>query len=103
MPNTNISILRNEVANSGRTGIWVGELDGGDIRDNVITRWDQHPELPIFGVNAQTRAQLLEDFTRPLVIHDSREVDVRDNVTSRRGDGDDDSRDEGGEGGRERR
>jgi hypothetical protein len=84
--NTNISILRNKVADSGRTGIWVGELDGGDIRDNVVTRWDQHPELPLFGVDAQTRAQLLQDFAQPLVIHDSRDVDARDSLADRDGD-----------------
>jgi hypothetical protein len=78
-PNTNISILRNKVANSGRTGIWVGELDHGEIADNVITRWNQYPELPLFGVDAQTRAQLLQDFTAPLVIHHSRDVSQRDN------------------------
>jgi hypothetical protein len=79
MANANISIVRNHVANSGRSGIWVGELDGGDIRDNVIVRWDQHPELPLFGVDAPTRAQLLQDFVQPLVIHNSQNVDVRDN------------------------
>jgi hypothetical protein len=26
-------------------------------------RWDQYPERPLFGVDAQTRAQLLQDFT----------------------------------------
>jgi hypothetical protein len=58
----------------------VGELYHGDIVDNVIMRWDQHPELPLFGVDAQTRAQLLQDFTAPLVIHNSRGVNRRDNT-----------------------
>jgi hypothetical protein len=81
MSNTNISIEGNRVVDSGRSGIWVGELDGGAIRDNVIIRWDRHPELPLFGVNPQTQTQLLNDFTRPLVIHNSQNVDVRGNVT----------------------
>jgi hypothetical protein len=84
--NANISIVRNRVANSGRSGLWVGELDGGDIRDNVIARWDQHPELPLFGVDAQTRAQLLQDFAQPLVIHNSQNIDVRDNDVDRDGE-----------------
>jgi len=81
-PNTNISIERNRVVDSGRSGIWVGELEGGAIRDNVVIRWDRHPELPLFGVNPQTRAQLLQDFTQPLVVHNSQNVDIQGNVTN---------------------
>lgn len=73
-PNTNISISRNLIVNSGRSGIWVGELDGGEIRGNRIIGWDRHPELPLFGVNAATRAELLQDFTQPLAVHDSLNV-----------------------------
>jgi hypothetical protein len=79
-PNTNISIARNRIVNSGRSGIWVGQLDGGTIRDNVIVGWNRHPELPLFGVDPQTRAQLLQDFTQPLVIHNSRNIETRHNV-----------------------
>jgi len=81
-PNTNITIERNKVVDSGRTGIWIGELDGGAVRHNVIAGWDQHPELPLNGVDAQTRAGLLQDFTQPLVVHNSQNVDTRDNVTA---------------------
>ena len=55
-------------------GIWVGELDGGEIRGNRIICWDRHPELPLFGVNAATRAELLQDFTQPLAVQDSLNV-----------------------------
>lgn len=88
-PNTNIIIRRNVVTNSGRTGIWVGELDGGDISENVIARWNQHPELPLFGVNAPTAAQLQKDFAQPLVIHDSQSVDAHDNIVDADADPDD--------------
>jgi hypothetical protein len=67
-PNTNVSIERNRVINSGRSGIWVGQLDGGAVRDNVIAGRNRRPELPLFGVDPQTRAQLLQDFTQPLAI-----------------------------------
>jgi hypothetical protein len=60
----------------------VGELAGGAIRDNVIIRWDRHPELPLFGVNPQTDAQLLQDFTQALVVHNSQNVDIQGNVTN---------------------
>ncbi|HKV42534.1 MAG TPA: right-handed parallel beta-helix repeat-containing protein [Blastocatellia bacterium] len=76
-PNTNISIIGNRVLNSGRSGVWVGELNGGSIQNNRIKRWDRHPELPVFGVNAQVAAQLMQDFTHPLVIHNSENVSSR--------------------------
>jgi hypothetical protein len=79
-PNTNISIARNLIADSGRSGIWVGQLNGGTITDNVIIGWNLRPGLPLFGVDPQTRAQLLQDFTQPLVIHNSPGVLTRHNV-----------------------
>jgi hypothetical protein len=79
--NTNIMIQGNRVVDSGRSGIWVGELDGGGISDNVILRWNRHPELPTFGIDAQTRAQLLQDFTQPLVVYNSVNVRGHDNFT----------------------
>jgi hypothetical protein len=58
----------------------VSELDGGTISDNVINHWDRHPGLPLFGVNPQMRAQLLQDFTQPIVIHNSQNVATGGNV-----------------------
>jgi Right handed beta helix region len=79
-PDTNISIERNLVVNSGRSGIWVDGIDGGSISDNIIDGWDRHPELPFFGVNAQTQTQLLQDFKQPLVVHNSQAVQTNGNV-----------------------
>jgi Right handed beta helix region len=90
-PNTNVSIERNRIVNSGRSGIWVGQLAGGVIRDNVVIRWNRHPELPFFGVDPQTRAQLLQDFTQPLVIHNSQNVETRHNIFRSDGSADDDA------------
>jgi hypothetical protein len=73
------AIEGNRVVDSGRSGIWVGELDGGTVSDNVINHWDQHPELPLFGINPQMRAQLLQDFTWPVVIHNSQNVETLGN------------------------
>jgi hypothetical protein len=81
MPNSNISILRNRVVNSGRSGIWVDGLSGGSISDNIIVGWDKHPELPFFGVNTQLQAQLLADFKQALVVHNSQNVATAGNVT----------------------
>jgi hypothetical protein len=78
---SNITITRNRVTDSGRTGIWVGELGGGLVADNVIVGWDRHPELPLFGVNPATQAQLRQDFTQPLVLDSSQDVTTRGNTT----------------------
>jgi hypothetical protein len=93
-PNTNIIIQRNHIVDSGRSGIWVAGLNDGKIQDNCILGWDRHPELPIFGDNAQESAQLLNDFTQPLVIHNSKNVETEGNVI-RRGTIEDQERGEG--------
>jgi hypothetical protein len=80
-PETNISIEHNRIVDSGRSGIWVNGVNGGSISDNIILGWDRHPELPLFGINAQTRAQLLQDFTHPLVVHNSQGAATDGNVT----------------------
>jgi hypothetical protein len=80
-PNTNISIQFNTVLFSGRTGIWVGQLNGGTIRDNSIIGWDRYPNLPVFGVSRAEGAQLQQDFTQPLVLLDNQNVGVSDNST----------------------
>jgi hypothetical protein len=79
--NTNISIQNNFIFDSGRSGIWVGELNGGAIRDNFIIGYDKHPELPLFGVSPAQGAQLLQDFTQPVVIDYSQNVSVFDNLS----------------------
>jgi hypothetical protein len=83
-PNTNIVIERNTVLDSGRSGIWVNEVAGGAIRDNVVKGWNQHPELPLNGVDPQTRAELLQDFSQALVVHNSQNLEVRDNQTNQK-------------------
>lgn len=81
-PNSNIVIEHNTVRESGRTGISVNEVSGGAIRNNIVTGWDQHPELPLDGVDPQTRAALLQDFSQPLVVHNSQSLEIDGNVTN---------------------
>ncbi|MBI3493165.1 MAG: right-handed parallel beta-helix repeat-containing protein [Acidobacteria bacterium] len=78
--NTNITIRSNYVADSGRAGVWIGDLDGGAVQDNVIVRWNQHPELPYFGVSAPMQAQLMQDATHALVIRLSVNVNATNNT-----------------------
>jgi hypothetical protein len=79
--NTDITIRDNRIVNSGRSGIWIGELNGGSIENNTIDNWDRHPELPLFGVDAQTAAALREDFTHPLASNYSSNLHVEGNIT----------------------
>lgn len=73
--NSNVSILNNYVADSGRTGIWIGEVNGGTVSGNVIVRWNQHPELQPEGVNP-----FPQDFEQPLVVHFNQNVNMVNNV-----------------------
>jgi hypothetical protein len=79
--NTDIVIRDNRIVDSGRSGIWIGELNGGRIEGNTIDNWYRHPELPLFGVNAQTATMLQQDFTRPIADHFSRNLYVEGNRT----------------------
>ena len=80
-PNTHISIINNLVCSSGRSGIWVGQLDEGTIRDNAIIRYDRYPNLPLFGVSPAEGTTLLQDFTQPIVVRGDRNVTVYNNYT----------------------
>jgi hypothetical protein len=80
-PNTHISIVNNLVYSSGRSGIWVGQLDEGTIRDNAIICYDRYPNLPLFGVSLAEGVKLLQDFTQPIVVHGDRNVTVYNNYT----------------------
>jgi hypothetical protein len=46
---------------SGRSAIWVGEVDGGPVTGNTIGRFNQHPELPIYGIPPWLVQQVLDD------------------------------------------
>lgn len=65
--NTNITIRNNYVADSGRSGIWLGNLAGGSVQNNVVIRWNRHPELPYNGISAQTQTQIVNDASQPIV------------------------------------
>jgi hypothetical protein len=73
--NSNVSILNNYIAGSGRAGIWIGELNYGDVNNNVIVRWNQHPELQVFG-----DSPFPQDFAQPLVTRFSQNVNTSNNV-----------------------
>lgn len=73
--NTNISVLNNYIADSGRAGIWIGELNGGTVSGNVVTRWNEYPNLPVWG-----DAPFPQDFAQPLVVRYSQDVNTAGNI-----------------------
>jgi hypothetical protein len=79
--NTDITIRGNRIVDSGRSAIWIGDLDGGDIEGNTIDNWYRHSNFPLFGVNAQTAAMLQQDFTNPIVNHYSSDLQMQNNNT----------------------
>lgn len=79
--NTNISLLRNYIADSGRSGIWVGETNVGSISNNLVARWNEHPELPIWGIPSQFVTQVLDDFASAIVTHYNTGVTSSNNTT----------------------
>jgi Right handed beta helix region len=79
--NTNITIRGNRITGSGRAGIFVGELDGGVIENNQISDWNQHPELPYWGVSSAVEQQMRADAQQALVVRHSANVAIGANPT----------------------
>jgi hypothetical protein len=79
--NHGITIRNNFIADSGRAGIWIGELDGGVVQNNVIVRWYRHPESLFWGLTSADQAIGPEDATKPIALRFSSNVTVSGNVT----------------------
>lgn len=69
--NTNVVIQDNYIADSGRGGIWVGASDGVTLQRNLVTRWYQRPQLPIWGIAPDLRDQVLDDLKQAVALRDS--------------------------------
>jgi uncharacterized protein (TIGR03437 family) len=70
--NSNISILNNYIADSGLSGIWAGELNGGTIQNNLVIRYSQNSMLGgLFGVPPQFQSEVAQDSLLPIVINSS--------------------------------
>ena len=73
--NSDITIQNNYVSDSGRSGIWVGELNGGTLQNNLVIRSNQNPSLGgIFGIPPPFQTQVTQDALQPVVIHYSSAV-----------------------------
>jgi hypothetical protein len=78
-PNTNINISGNYVVNSGRAGVWMANVSGGTIQNNLVVQYGQQPRQPIWGIASQFIPQLLQDFTQAVVLRFSASVAVQSN------------------------
>lgn len=68
--NTGIDIARNYIADSGRSGIWLGETAGGELEDNVVLRSSRWPTLGgTFGIPGPFVQQVEDDALIPIAIH----------------------------------
>ena len=67
----NISITNNYIANSGRTAIWAGNLDGGTIQGNTFAGFNLYPQLALWGVTQTLASQLTQDFRQVIVVRSS--------------------------------
>ena len=82
--NTNITVQNNYIADTGRSGIWIGELNGGTLQDNLVIRSSQNPTLGgTSGIPAQFASQVMQDALVPVVIHYSSAVaEVGDTISA---------------------
>ncbi len=78
-PNQNITIAGNSIYNSGRSAIWIGNLNGGLVQGNYVCSYNRYPGLVAWGLAAGTTAQLIQDFTAGIVVHTSSGVIVEQN------------------------
>jgi hypothetical protein len=78
--NSGLTITNNFIADSGRAGVWVGELSGGEVRDNVIVRWNARPNLPYWGMNAADEEIARDDATLAVAVRFSENVNVSGNT-----------------------
>jgi len=67
--NTNITVVNNYVADSNLSGMWIGELNGGTLSNNLVIRSSQDPAweigVPLPGKDVN---MLLQDALEPVVI-----------------------------------
>jgi hypothetical protein len=69
---SNITIANNYTADSTRSGIWIGESNGGTLQNNLIIRYSQNPTLGgEWGVDSSNVTEVQEDALLPVVIHSS--------------------------------
>jgi Viral BACON domain len=79
--NTGITIANNYIEGSGRSGIWIGETNGAEFKNNLVIRSNQRPAVGgIFGIPPPFQQQVEADALVPVVIRYSSGISESDNV-----------------------
>lgn len=74
---TNITIDNNSITNSGRSAIWVGNVNGGSVRGNTISAYNIYPGLALWGVSQTFASSLKQDFALPIAVRVSSNLTVQ--------------------------
>ena len=73
--NSNVTIARNYIANSGRSGLWIGESKDVEIEHNLVIRSSRNPTLGgTFGIPEPFANMVTADALLPVAIHFSSAV-----------------------------
>jgi hypothetical protein len=80
---SNITIQNNYIADSERSGLWIGELNGGTLSNNLIIRYSQNPTIGgLFGIPTEDQSLVTADASVPVAIHYSSSVVQTGNTSS---------------------
>jgi len=82
--NTDITIQNNYIADSARSGIWIGELNRGLLQNNLIVRSSQNPTFNgVAGIPAQDQTLVTQDALIPVAIQYSSGItEINDAATA---------------------
>jgi hypothetical protein len=81
--NTNITVQNNYVADSGRSGIWIGEVASGALQNNLVIRSSQNPTFGgTFGIPVSFAPQVTQDALIPVVFQNSASVSETGDIVS---------------------
>ena len=79
--NSGITIQRNYIADSGRSGVWLGEVAGALLENNLIIRSNRKPTLGgTYGISPTFASIVTHDATVPVAIRYSSEITQSGNV-----------------------
>jgi hypothetical protein len=77
--NSSVTIRSNYVADSGRAGIWVGQVTNGAVYDNVVVRWFRRPEMLVWGLTRDDESWVRDDFDESIAVRFSGSVELVNN------------------------
>ncbi len=74
---TNITITNNYLSNSGRSALWIGNVNGGTVQGNIIAGYALYPQLAMWGISQALANQFTADFTQPIAVHSNLNVSIQ--------------------------